>query len=222
MNASRYLIATFLIGIAAGIVLMYAYYAAQRSDDERASNSLVDFIIAQWTGADSSIIVQEQGAQIPASKELPAARAGFFPDTVRELAKMVEVQYNVPAAVILAQWALESKWGKNNLGVSNYFGHSYEATKQFVSNARFVRRSDRVSVNGVLHTGPKRKFAVYDNIAQCFDVHGKYLSQSRLYAAAFYTSNAEQFAKVIALHYAQDPDYSLKLITIMRRYGLEQ
>ena len=140
---------------------------------------------------------------------------GYFPDTVKYLAKQVEQHYHVPAAVTLAQWALESCWGKNNLGVSNYFGHTFAATGKFTTLHKFVPRKEKLLNKRTL------KFTVYTSIAECFEAHGKYLAQSKLYRAAFFTSDAENFARAIACSYTEAPEYATKLITIMRRYQLE-
>jgi flagellum-specific peptidoglycan hydrolase FlgJ len=133
---------------------------------------------------------------------------------------MVEARYKVPSAVTLAQWALESRWGKNNLGVSNYFGHTYAATKTFIASPKFVVFHELINASGTSRPGRLVKFASYRSITECFDAHGQYLSTSQLYRDAFFATNAEQFAKIISLHYATDPDYATKLITIIRRYKL--
>lgn len=224
MRATRIITVTFLIGLLIGIGLECLFTIVQTQDAADQSDKLIDFIIGQWTGAtvDETLSLGKSGdaAQLAASKELPMARLGYFPDTVRVLATMVEDRYRVPAAVTMAQWALESQWGKKNLGASNYFGHTFAATKKFMLVPRYVLRRELINVLGVNTSGAAVKFASYSSIEECFDVHGKYLSQTSLYRSAFLATNAEQFARIIAVHYATDPDYSLKLITIMRRYKL--
>lgn len=214
----------FFFSLVIGFVLGLMYSEVKSIESTDQSHLLIDFVIADWTGVGQNETVTPEDsifeAQFPASKELPNARLGYFPDTVRSLAEMVQKQYGVPSAVTLAQWALESGFGKRNLGASNYFGHTFAATKKYQKSPGFVVRNDVVSVNGILVPGPKRKFTSYKNIAECFDVHGRYLSGMEMYRAAFYTSSAENFVRVIALRYAQDPNYAVKLITIIRRYKL--
>jgi flagellum-specific peptidoglycan hydrolase FlgJ len=222
------LIGIFLIGIILGGGIVFMYLHVQSGESNENNNALIDFVIADWTGVELSNGFpieafgndEPQKAQLPASKELPMSRLGYFPDTVRSLALKVQKEYAVPAAVTLAQWALESGFGKRNLGVSNYFGHTFDATKRFLPNAKFVVRRELVNISGVNVAGKPVKFTSYQSIAECFDVHGKYLSQSNLYRAAFFTKDAEMFARIISLYYAQDSRYALKLITIMRRYQL--
>lgn len=223
ISSVQTLLGWLVAGLFAGILVSVLYYEQKSSEAVARENELVDFVISSWTLTGDREVVEVDSvylSQLKASVELPTSRLGYFPDTVRTLAMLVQERYQVPASVTLAQWALESRWGKNNLGVSNYFGHTFPATKRFIAPDAFVLRRDVVAKNGVLLPGPPRKFASYKNIAECFDVHGRYLSQSEMYRAAFYTSTPENFARVIALRYAQDPDYSVKLITIIRRYKL--
>jgi len=224
MRATQIITVTFLIGIVVGIGMYWLFTTVQTQDAADQNDKLIDFVIGQWTASSIDDTVSlangKDVAQLAASKELPMSRIGYFPDTVRVLAAMVEERYNVPAAVTLAQWALESQWGKRNLGASNYFGHTFAATKRFVANPKYVVRHELVNVMGINTSGSAVKFASYTSIEECFDAHGQYLSQTSLYRSAFLTTNAEQFARIIAVHYATDPDYSLKLITIMRRFKL--
>jgi len=224
MNNNRATAVLMLLSFAAGIAIGTLYMKSSAAEEESSMRTLIDTIIGEWTGvpADQSVNPSDTLfiAQVSSKRELPMARLGFFPDTVRSLAAMVQERYGVPSAVTLAQWALESGFGTRNLGASNYFGHTFAATKRFIAKPEFVVRRDVVSVNGELVPGAPRKFTSYKNIVECFDVHGRYLSGSDLYKAAFLTSTSENFARVIAMRYAQDPNYALKLITIIRRYKL--
>lgn len=217
----RHLIALFLFGLAAGFIADRIYIQQKNIEAENRSLELVDFIIGNWTQTSSDEIIIESNSHLAQFKSELTYRLGFIPDSIRALAVMVEEQYKVPHAVTLAQFILESRWGKNDLGANNVFGHTFAATKKFMSAPRYVIRRDKVSVNGILVEGPQRKFSRYATIEECFNVHGQYLSQSEMYRAAFYTSSPENFARVIALRYAQDPEYAVKLIAIMRRYKLE-
>jgi len=219
----KYFMKYFLIGVLIGVALTASvgislYYL---SDNTEALATL-DMLIDEWTRsdvavADSSLLFH---SQLPAAKELPNARPGFFPDTVIALSHRLQSLYQIPKGVVLAQWALESSWGRNNLGVSNYFGHTFAATKRFMSNPRYVMRSELIHTAGQITSGKPTSFSAYSSIAECFDVHGQYLSRSPLYVNAFKQQSPEAFAREIAKRYATDPDYALKLIAIMRRYKL--
>jgi flagellum-specific peptidoglycan hydrolase FlgJ len=136
------------------------------------------------------------------------------------LAHIVDSLYKVPESVVISQWILESKWGLCSLGAENYFGHSYAATKKYLQHPRYVVRMDKILVNGKWI--PKRtRFSRYQNIAESFLVHGKYIAGSPLYRDAFkHVNSPEKFARSIAKTYALDPEYGLKLVTLMRRYKL--
>lgn len=178
----------------------------------------LDFLIEEWTAPRHSSLIVTAG--LPARMELPDARRGFFPDTVKALARHVQLYYNVPAGVTLAQYALESAWGMKNLAASNYFGHTFAAVKEYMPRPKFVTARERVMQNGKLVPGSTVRFANYRDIAECFETHGKYLSRSPLYTKAFAHKSAEDFARRLGERYATDPDYALKLIAIMRRYNL--
>jgi hypothetical protein len=220
----KHFLAVLLIGVVSGILLHSSYNHLRTLEEIDHGNDLVDYVISQWTGVPIDEPLRDSlpldQAQLSARAELPMSRLGYFPDTVRTLAAIVEARYKVPAAVTMAQWALESGWGKRNLNVSNYFGHTFAATKRFCAAPKFVTCRELVSVRGANRPGNPVRFTSYTSIKECFDVHGQYLSSSQLYRAAFVVSDAEQFARIIALHYATDPDYAVKLITIIRRYKL--
>lgn len=212
----RLLLAFFLGAAVASSVWLALYYITPKPDAWRAIETL-DFLIDEWT-AERGIDI----AGLPARIELPDARPRFFPDTVRKLAARIELTYQVPRAVTLAQYALESKWGTSNLGASNYFGHTFAAVERFMPVPMWVWRPERIMRGDTIVVGPAVRFAKYRNITECFDTHGKYLSQSALYRSAFKAQSPEGFARAMGKRYATDPDYSLKLIAIMRRYNLGQ
>ncbi|MDP1675666.1 MAG: glucosaminidase domain-containing protein [Bacteroidota bacterium] len=214
----QYFIGIFFVGIIVGGGIVYLFWNVEMNDARQKENELVDFVIADWTGIETSDYADfadgdADRAQMSASKELPMSRLGYFPDTVKTLAKIYSEKYNIPASVYLAQWALESSWGKNNLGVSNYLGHTFGATGKFSSLNKSVTRTETIGNKRTL------QFTVYKNIDECFDVHGKYLTTSKHFRAAFYTNSAENFVRALSV-YAEDGQYALKLITIIRRYKL--
>ncbi len=181
-----------------------------------AVNAL-DFLIGEWTKENDDSL-QSTTAQIGTNGKT-AQRT--IPDTIRALARMVEEQYGVPSGVTISQFILESQWGKKDLGVNNVFGHTLAAVKQYMTTPRSVVRRELIHRNGMNVSGKPTSFAAYNNLRDAFETHGRYLSGSRLYKAAFaYKSQPEMFAKIIAIHYATDTDYALKLITIIRRYKL--
>ncbi len=221
----RKLAFVFLLGaLIGGSVVGSLYYLAREkllTENEQATETL-DFLIGEWTAQRELPDTVVARAQLPSRIELPDARSGFFPDTVRKLAARIESLYRVPKGVTLAQWALESGWGKSNLNASNYFGHTWLAVKPFLKDTTwFVVRREKKMEGGQIVAGPAARFALYRTIAECFDVHGQYLSRSTRYANAFGAGSSELFARELSkAGYATDPDYALKLIAIMKRYRL--
>lgn len=213
----KYLL-VFLVGLLIGAAILFVLYNQNETPSlPNSSDQLLNEILSEWT----SLPDTSQDNTAFFFSHLKEARIGTVPDTVRALARRVQLLYHVPEGVVLAQWILESKWGLADLGANNYFGHTYAATKKFYSPSRYVLKLDKQHVNGIAHTVHVR-FARYTGIAQCFEVHGKYLSASAYYRDAFKQTSAEKFARSLARHYAADPDYALKLITIMRRYQLQE
>lgn len=205
----------FLAGIVLGSVVVFAlFYTENPPTISHESEELLEGIIASWTAPPNTSEISQAFIF-----KLIGARLAFIPDTVRSLARRVDSLYHVPEGVVLAQWILESKWGLADLGANNYFGHTYAATKKFSAHPRYVWKVDRQYAGGIVRRVHVR-FARYTDIAECFDVHGRYLSTSALYHDAFKESSPERFARSLAVHYAADPDYAIKLVTLMRRYRL--
>jgi hypothetical protein len=210
-------LATFLVGLLIGSTIIFLLYSGGETPSlPNASDQLLDEILSEWTSVPDTS--QSTTAFL---FHLNGARIGTVPDTVRALARRVQSLYLVPEGVVIAQWILESKWGLADLGANNYFGHTYAATKKYYAHPRFVLKQDKQYVSGtalLVHV----RFARYSSVAECFEVHGKYLSGSAYYRDAFKQNSAERFARSLASHYAADPDYALKLITIMKRYQLQK
>jgi flagellar protein FlgJ len=209
----------FVLGTIAGASIILAFHFLSFQEPSRDAQDTLDFLIDEWTKfrlpADTILI-----AQIVA-RELPDARVGFFPDTVRSLATLIDSLYGIPKGVVLSQWALESRYGLSDLGARNYFGHTFNAVRSFMERPAFVMRREQMMKDGKIVAGKAVAFARYQTITECFVVHAKYLLGSKRYAKAFMQKSPERFAKELSnAGYATDPDYALKLIAIMRRYKL--
>jgi len=210
----KYLL-VFLAGLLIGATILFLLCSGNGTPTfPNSSDQLLDEILSAWTS-----LPDTSQSTTAFFFHLSGAQIGTVPDTVKALARRVQLLYHVPEGVVVAQWILESKWGLADLGANNYFGHTYAATKKFYSPSRFVLKQDKQYVNGNVKL-VRVRFARYTDIAQCFDVHGKYLSASVYYRDAFKQTSPEKFARSLAKHYAADPDYALKLITIMHRYKL--
>lgn len=149
-------------------------------------------------------------------KALGEANKHAFFNALRPAAEAAEHQYGVPAAVTLAQAALESGWGQYAIGGYNIFGikgqgpaGSVTKTTQEWENGRYVTI--------------QAKFARYENFNQAVLEHGK-LFQNGYYDKAMQgyarTKDPKQFARNLNGVYATDPQYAQKLISLMDNYGL--
>lgn len=182
------------------------------------SDKLLDEIMDSWT-PDRVVVSKAEVTAVPFTP-----RPGFFPDTVVHLAVMVQDSFQVPAEVTLAQWALESGYGRNGIGDHNYFGHHYIAVKGFMSHPAFTVAYDRTIVDGGTPWQHWKRipvrYAKYRTMKECFMVHGEYLSTSGYYKSAFHRRTLRGFVHDLAEHYAEDPRYALKLDAIIERYNL--
>jgi hypothetical protein len=208
---------TFLIGVFIGALVVTGVWLIYlgSNENENAARDL-DWVIEQGIMPLDGAI-----AGISINPELPDAKPKYFPQLVKDLANELEHKYFIPKGVTLAQWAIESSWGINELGAHNYLGHTFEAVIKYLKDTSWVWRADRIIKDGELAIGPQRRFSSYKNIRECFRVHGEYLTHSPLYAAAFKTPNPERFARAIAKRYNPNPQYAVTMIAIMRRYHLE-
>ena len=126
-------------------------------------------------------------------------------------ARATAKEYGVPAAVTLAQAALESDWGRAHMGeANNYFGiKAYDkgGVPQIGPIAKgFVTLPTREVVNGRSITVNAR-FRSYASMADSFRDHANFLKVNSRYAPAFaHTGDPDAFARAIAkAGYATDP-----------------
>ena len=139
------------------------------------------------------------------------------PPEVVSAAKRAQATWKVPAAITIAQWALESGWGAHMPpGSNNPFG-----IKARYGDPR-VTVPTREVVNGksIIINAPFRKFASLD---EAFDAHGRLLAQGGAYARARqYVHDPDAYADALTGHYATDPKYGALLHAIMRGSNLYQ
>ena len=135
---------------------------------------------------------------------------------VIDAAQASERKHGIPASVSLAQFALESAWGKKMpAGSNNPFGIKAVGNQPSVSvRTREVDRNGR----SYYIQAPFRKFA---SIAEAFDQHGRLLAQGKPYAKArLKLPDPDAFADALTGVYATDPLYGELLRKIMRQSKL--
>ncbi len=99
---------------------------------------------------------------------------------VARIAVRLEQQTGCPAQLLIAQWAIESKWGEKPVGHANYFGvkraarHTQWCT---VDNARGRERK--------VHRVENLEFADYDSLADSCRDYAWLITQGAPYHAAW-------------------------------------
>lgn len=125
---------------------------------------------------------------------------GNFSNEVVRLAQQSEEKYGVPASVTLAQYALESSYGKSSLARTrnNFFG---------------------------MRNGSKG-WQTFDSMADSFDAHGKLLAGDLYASKTAGAKTVKEYVNAIAETYAPSSDgnndYAGKLLTIIEENNLTQ
>jgi len=135
----------------------------------------------------------------------------------------MQARTGLPAAVAIAQAALETGWGRqriidkwNGRDSHNLFGIKWNGQGDYVTidareylDGRWVRHQER--------------FKAYESYEDCFMDYANLLSNSKRYSRALeYKSDPVAFARAIhRAGYATDPQYSDKIVSIIKRYNLD-
>ena len=145
------------------------------------------------------------------------AHYGELPPPVIEAAVASNQHWKVPAAVTLAQWAVESAWGAAMPPNSNNpFGI------KAVGDQPAVESPTREVINGesVIITA---RFRAFTSLSEAFDDHGRLLATAPVYKDAMKeANNPEAFADALTGVYATDPKYGFTLNWVIENYGLSQ
>lgn len=122
--------------------------------------------------------------------------------------------------VTVAQFLLESDWGRRGMGeANNYFG----------IKARDGEPSVMLSTTEYVKGKPiqvQQPFRAYASMAECFADHARLICNRtsngrKIYAAALeHPDDPIAFANALTGVYATDPSYGQKLVSIMRSRGL--
>jgi flagellum-specific peptidoglycan hydrolase FlgJ len=139
-----------------------------------------------------------------------------FLEALRPAAEESERRYGVPAAVTLAQAALETGWGRAIIPGFNIFGIKGKGPAGTISRGTWeVYSGRRVNITA--------NFARYNDFYEAVMLHGK-LFHNGYYDRAMNQYQRDRdphaFARNITGTYATDPSYGRKLSEIMRTYGL--
>lgn len=148
--------------------------------------------------------------------ELGRTNKQAFFDILRPAAEESERIYGIPAAVTLAQAALETGWGKHLAANFNLFGMKGRGT------AGSGMANTQEYVNGQ-YVGVRDKFAAFNNFYEAVMHHGANFHNGYYQKAVTNWpnhKNPEQFARDIHGIYATSPVYADSVIGLMRQYKL--
>ncbi len=149
-----------------------------------------------------------------------AAKNALKPDTVAA-AKQSMKESGCPASITLAQFILESGWGKSMPpGSNNPFGIKAVKGQPFVT-------CKTEEVIGGKPVEIEQNFRAFDNVEQAFAEHGRLLMDPKgpyRHAAAiwFKTRDVFKFIDAMALVYATDRSYGPKLRELVAEQKLQQ
>ncbi len=132
-------------------------------------------------------------------------------------AKQVKLKWGVQVAVLIAQSALETGWGRRVVN-NAYFGIKGKAP-----DGSSVDFGTTEVINGkTVHK--MATFRAYIDFADSADDYGRFLNQNARYKSAFSCKrDPEKFVREIAkAGYATDPNYAKSLISIIHSYSLAQ
>lgn len=146
----------------------------------------------------------------------------LFPDDIVLAAQSSERKTGCPACVTLAQWALESGYGKHLSGKNNPFGIKWSANWKdgyTLCKTREFVRGEWITVTA--------KFKNFSTLEEAFSYHGRLLMSLKgpyNQAATDYLKNKDWFTflSLVAPVYATDPKYFDKVLGIIRQWQLDK
>src|SRR5512146_1104416 len=118
----------------------------------------------------------------------------------------------LPAGVTVAQAVLESAWGASRLSreANNYFGIKAHGGSEYIELP-----TTEVTHGVVVRTAAR--FAKYSSMAECFADRDRLILSLGCYEdARSRAADPEAFVRALAKHWATDPSYSEKVLSIYR------
>jgi flagellum-specific peptidoglycan hydrolase FlgJ len=143
------------------------------------------------------------------------------PANVVAAAKAAHAKWHIPASVLIAQWALESGWGRREPpGSNNPFGEKAPA------GAHGVTAGTTEDIGGaIVHIDAV--FRAFLNLEDAFDFHAEHLATSHWYIPArACLPNVETFCNGLGggtaakPNYSTSPTYGRSLLAVIRDSNL--
>lgn len=140
-------------------------------------------------------------------------------DSAAEQALACEKATGCPAALSLAQWALESGWGHYSPG-NNCFGI------KFYSGAYGMQKLATHEYVAGKSCEENLTFATFESLEKCFEKHAALITQGSPYRMAWakfcVSKDPEQLVRDIAPHYAPgNPKYVDSVLAVMHMAAVQ-
>ena len=127
--------------------------------------------------------------------------------------------YGPFVSVTLAQWAVESGWGRHVSGRFNYFG--VKASPDQVATRHATQVLTNEYFNGAMHQ-VEQWFANYDSLEDCFDAHARLLTTDH-YSLCRQARDPEEYCNALQkCGYATAPNYASALLAVIKGSDLTQ
>lgn len=141
-----------------------------------------------------------------------------FPSDVIAAAQKSQRATGCPTCITLAQWALESGWGKSVSGTHNYFGIKW--TKACPFPYTMCQTTEYINGKTVHVEAP---FVNFPDVATAFDYHAKLLMNPHgpYNKAIRFAKSWRTFLHILAPIYATDRSYEHKITQIIVDNNLE-
>ena len=141
----------------------------------------------------------------------------MIPPDIIAAAREAQRKWKIPASISLAQWAVESGWGKHMPpGSNNPFGMKARPGDPFVTVR--TREQDHQGHDYFIQAA-FRKFA---SIAEAFDAHGALLNKPVYAKAREALPDPDKFADALTGVYATHRGYGKALKAVMHGSNLYQ
>lgn len=162
-------------------------------------------------------IIASKNARLEAFKLVALQQAA---DAAEVAAREIDDYPSALTPVTVAQFLLESDWGRRGMGdANNYFGiKARDGEPSIMMPTSEVINGKTIKVNAA--------FRCYGSMAECFADHARVICNrtsggKRIYAKALASPDDPiAFANALTGVYATDPLYGSKLVSIMRDRGL--
>jgi hypothetical protein len=153
----------------------------------------------------------------PEAPAIPVAPEGGIGFDVIRAAQEAGRKRGVPASAPLAQWALESNFGRLTPPGSNNPFRVKALDGQEKVEARMKQATDK------MRTYVRTDFRVFGSLAEAFDDHAQSIAESPEYAAArLALPDALRFVDALSEVGGKDPRYSASLRQLIGAYKLTQ